>query len=272
MTLLFDCPVCGRSEGLQVQRGLTGKWIFLCRSCGGGLTYLRDVADAVGATVVQLIDDPAGVLGQPATVQPQRTRASSRLPTEKKLGWWAKRLIRNGTRRAHLGARGITTTAMRDYELGWDGEAYTLPVFDEEGAIVNLIRNRPGHRVKYKAMRGRPAALYPDLPSGDRFVLVAGMYDALLGRAYGVPTVTTTCGSSFPAALAPRFAGKLVAVVFDAGEEEQAVAAAHKLIAAGADANVVPLPLPPGGDLTDWFVTYGYSLHDLNSLLTAVWS
>ena len=70
---------------------------------------------------------------------------------------------------------------------------------------------------------------------------------------FGVPAVTATTGSAFPEKLAGAFAGRPVAVCFDAGEEALAARAMEKLNAAGATAWVVPLPLPDKDDLGDWF-------------------
>ena len=95
-------------------------------------------------------------------------------------------------------------------------------------------------------------------------MLVAGICDVGLGWQEGLPVVAATSGSAFPAALVAAFSGKRVAVAFDVGEEALAEIAAAKLVAAGAEAWVVSLPMPEkGDDLTDWFVKYGRTAGDL---------
>jgi hypothetical protein len=94
------------------------------------------------------------------------------------------------------------------------------------------------------------------------------MMDALLGRQSGLPTVTSTAGAAVGRALFERFADRRVAVVFDAGEESRAERVARELTVANArSAWVVPLPLPEGGDVADWFVKYGRSRDELIELI-----
>jgi hypothetical protein len=234
----------------------------MCRSCGGGLTYCKAVAEAVGTGVVALLANPRKALGQPAIVH-ARKNPREPLPSDRQLEQWHEAGRQSGPT-AYLNARGLSNRTIRKYELGWDGEAHTFPVFSD---APNLVRHRPGGTPKYKALSGHEAVLYPNLPTTTSVVLVAGMFDALIGLQHGVPAVTTTCGSAFPMRLAERFRGKSVAVCFDAGEGTEAILAAHKVRESGGEAWVVELDLPAGQDLSDWFVRHRRTRERLYTLI-----
>ena len=107
-----------------------------------------------------LIDDPAGVLGPPVAVTARRTEPEP-VPGWTAVAAWHRAAIRRRRPRAYLRGRGLTTAALREHMIGWDGDAYTFPVF-AGGDLVNLIRHVPGGRPKYRALAGHEAALYPD--------------------------------------------------------------------------------------------------------------
>jgi hypothetical protein len=165
--------------------------------------------------------------------------------------------------------RGLRASTLGRYRLGWDGEAFTLPVFGPGGKLVNLRRRRLAPLAKPIGLRGRGSQLYPDVPAGRGVLLLAGEFDALLARQKGLPfAVTTTCGTQLPEHLIRALAGRLVAVAYDVGEEAEAEKTVGKLRAADCQAWVVRLELPRSGDdLTDWFVTYRRTRRDFFELI-----
>jgi hypothetical protein len=172
-----------------------------------------------------------------------------------------------------LHKRRLTEATICERGIGWDGSAFTFPIYDAQGELVNLVRRpwpnaEPGR--KYISLPGRTRhnggiQLYPDMPPGGRAVrgpllLCEGLLDALLGRQYDLRTVTSSQGvNTFLPEWLPLFAGRSVAVCFDVGAEKVMVGRVRTLCAAGAKAWPVRmrLLLPDGGkDLSD-FLTGG---------------
>jgi hypothetical protein len=164
--------------------------------------------------------------------------------------------------------RGLARAQIVAYGLGLMGRhpypSYLFPVRGEGGELLTVVKHSPWADQRYDVPRGSQAALYPSLPRGQAVVLVAGMFDALLARQHGLPAVTTTCGARLPSELATRFAGKRVAVVFDAGEEDKADRAVERL---PCEAWAVRLPLPEGDDVAAWFAKYGRTREELLHLI-----
>lgn len=196
---------------------------------------------------------------QPSALPPQP------LPTQQALRAAQRALWGHARRLGYLtGQRGLTRGQIRRYGLGYD-DGYLLPVYDEAGDLLTVVRHRPWkQRCRYDVPNGSQAALYPSVPHGEAVILTAGMFDALIGRRYGLPTVTTTCGVRMPHELAARFSAKRVAVVFDVGEEDEADEVVARL---PCEAWPVRLPLPEGGDLSDWFVGHKRTRRELLMLV-----
>lgn len=264
------CPVCGRPK-LDVTRRPGGGWWVGCWRCTArglsGGDYMRALAAAVGAPGGgALLENPLKYLRPWLHRAPSR-RTPEQLPSKATVDGWHSRLMASDEPLDYLTERGLLTSTLVSYRLGWDGEAITIPVFDASGELVNVRRRRLERGAKPIGLGGRGSQLYPDMPPGRGVVLAAGEFDALLARQHGLPAVTTTCGARLPDHLVPALAGRRVAVVYDVGEDV-AAASAEKLVAAGAEAWVVRLGLPrEGDDLTDWFVTYGRSRRELVALI-----
>lgn len=287
------CPVCEHPSAVISEREDGIFWLicFPCRDVDGldGGDWLRAVVSKTdapdGGALLQepykylndyiLEDNPSGNGGI-------RRKGPAPLPTWKQIGSWQHELKTRTDRCRYLAGRGINFPLWDKWHIGWyDGStnrsalkpyadkwAFALPVFDNGGELVNVIRrfyprlpkNDRGKDVPYIGLRGRPHALYPDIPQGRSVLLVAGMFDALLGRAKGLPTVTATNGTGFGQSLAAALVGKRVAVLFDVGEEKAAERVVNVLRAEGVRAWFVPNRLPEeGDDLTDWFVKYALS-------------
>lgn len=226
------------------------------RSCGGGTDYLRAVAAASGVAVSVMLDRPSRVGLRPVPSGP--VLAAERLPSLATVTGQTERLLASPAGRGWLHGRGLTDDTVRRFRLGMrDEQTISFPVLRDGEAVTAVTRNfRREQKPKYLSARGHPAALYPDVPAGRSVVLVAGMLDALVGRQFGVPTVTTTCGTSLPGPLVAELAGsgvRRVAVVYDVGEEPFARGGAVRLRALGLEAWPVTLPLRRNGaDLVDY--------------------
>lgn len=271
----FACPVCGKANGtatLRVDRDgrlrwLVGCWSAYCRAIPSG-DWLRAAAAEVGAP-----NGGALLVGPDVWLRPTgRPRSgverAAPLPSSSTVRSWALRLRRREPRLlrwAHT-ERGLNTTTLRRHRLGYDGAALTLPVY-AAGELVNVRRRAlaTGAEPRYRGLAGRGAQLYPDVPATGPVLLCAGELDALVARQAGLPAVSTTCGATLPSYLAPALAGRRVAVAYDAGEDP--TLSVGFLLAEGADAWPVTLPLDHGQDLTDWFVTHRRTARELRTLI-----
>jgi hypothetical protein len=168
----------------------------------------------------------------------------------------------------YLRKRGLTDKTIRELRIGYDGSAFTFPVIDAEGRIVQLVRrpwpvvpvSRNGKEIRYPVATGHDACLYSQPLPEDSWILVAGMFDATVGRQEGLPVVTSICGQSFRKEWLPLVEDRRIYVMYDRGEYVASVSRAAKLREAGADAYAIkmkPLLKGKGKDLNDFFVNGG---------------
>lgn len=258
------CPDC-KTDNLCVTRkphrdsGILQNFYF-CFGCSGGL---NEVSEASGIPRSRLIGEwplppelgPAVRSGRSAG-----RRGAAAPPSQAQVDGHHSALLASPEALAYLKEkRGLTVETIERYELGYDvdSNAIVIPVWDENGELDNLRRRFLDPRAKPKIIgRARPSQLYPDVPATGGLLLVAGEFDALIGRQLGLPSVTTTCGTTLPAHLAPRLAGRIVFVMYDVGESLAAKRTTETLRALGSQAAVVHLALlglPNKGDLNDFY-------------------
>lgn len=276
-----ECPICGGSDKLTVERRSDGPnppyWIN-CWNCKAlGPAYLGAVAEQVGARDgATLMDNPLRYLGGYAGAGRRRNGEPVPLPSLGHIAGWHERLLGDDRALNYLErTRGLTLRTIKRYQLGYDGErkAITLPVFDAGGEIVNLRRRflDPGDGPKIVGLRGHLAALYPDVPVRGPILLCEGEFDALIARQHGLPAVTSTAGTTWKPPWDVRVKGRRVAVAYDAGSFDLAEKQATDLRAAGAEeawaVDLASAGLRDGEDLTNWFVTYGRSSAELLTLI-----
>jgi hypothetical protein len=275
---LFTCPLCGHPRADITARPDGGGYYISCWSCeADGLAsgdWLRSVAEAVGAPGGGvLLADPERWLAPYLNGVSRRGRPAE-LPSLAMITGWHEALMSNRQALDRLRNRyGLRRVTLSHYTVGYAEQgapgmyreypAFTLPVFNSLGELVNVRkrfwpqqpRDEHGKRIKYVGMAGRGAQLYPDVPA-DSALLVAGEFDALVGRWLLVNAVSTTCGAKLPERLAAELvqSAPRVAVMYDVGEDQAAERAVEVLLAAGASAAwVVHLPLKrKGADLSTW--------------------
>ncbi|MDQ3670176.1 MAG: toprim domain-containing protein [Actinomycetota bacterium] len=196
------------------------------------------------------------------------------LPSFASFEGWHERLKGDRSAYAYLtGKRGLKDETIERSQLGYDGEAIVLPVFDGHGEIVSYRRRFWPHQTGPKIVgpRGHPARLYPGPPAAEAFVLAEGELDTLLALQHGLLAVTGTAGTAWREEWDPFVRGRRIAIVYDAGAFAKAEKRAAALVAAGAR-EAWPLDLAVAGlehgeDLTDWFVKYGRTRAELADLL-----
>jgi hypothetical protein len=248
------------------------KKVWICHGCGesGSLWELWQRMQAMrGAGNVRSLDEAR-----------ERKRGGtaakvSSLPSDERIDSWTARLL--GNERALLRlkeVRGLSEATIQAYELGWDGERYTIPVRDAEGNLLNVRKYKLGARsAKMVNIDGHGGAtLYGvDALEHDEVLLTEGEMDKLIAREQGFNSLTTTAGAgTWQAEWSPLFAGKRVYIVYDC--DDQGVAGARRVASritkAGAEAHIVLLPLSTrGADLTNYFVDQGYTAKHLRKLM-----
>lgn len=243
-------------------------------SCGRGgsvKTLTRQVAEG---QIKRESEDEA-----PDNVIPLRGQRP--LPTQKQLRMWHKKLMAN-TRALRImhEKRGLTDETLKKFCIGWDGQRFTVPIYDERGELVNVRRYKPNAREhRYKMIswgtgHGEARLFGFDLladPEVKEVVLTEGEFDKIIGRQYNIPTVTHTGGAqTFKPEWAKHFKGKHVYVAYD--EDMQGDKGFNKVRAilqpVAESVNKVELGTDiKGGDVTDFF-TMGRSESDFRTVMS----
>lgn len=240
-----------------------GRYVWHCfAGCDSGNIGALIHRIALGDTV----GDP------PNRVRLAKPTEKAPLPSVGTVEGWHSRLLNDpdaARARAYLtDVRGITERTWKEHLLGWDGDAITFPVFDADGAVVNVRRRRPGPRQKMLGRKGHGTRhLYPaasELPIDGRVFIVEGELDALVLREHGFPAFTCIGG-----------AGRLPDVIADHAEAFEALDvvvwtdadAAGRKAAEGVDATLMahecearvisPQGAPEGFDVSDAWRAWG---------------
>jgi len=264
------CPVCDGVDKLKVapRTDVPNRWSVHCRSAecdAPGGEWLREVAEHTGFTQTELLDDPLHCLSDYLDSECRDDLPPAQLPSVEGMANRQTRLWENDSALAYLkDERKLTAQTIRRAGVGWESDpsAFTFPIYDAQGQLVNVVRRPLPHVAgpKYIAMRGRDqrndgVQLYPQpLPRGS-WLLVEGLFDALLGRQVEFPAVSPTHGvSTFLDEWLPLVKGRRVAVMYDVGAEQVTRHRVEQLNAAGAEAWAVDLSelLTDGKDLTDY--------------------
>ena len=158
------------------------------------------------------------------------------------------------------------------YKLGFDPntERITIPIFDQFGYLVNIRYMAWNKKSKYKVINdnGHGAArLYPeaDLVTMDKVLLVEGEWDCLVGKTFGLPTITWTGGAgAWDHQYDWLFKNKHVFVLYDnddAGRKgaQQAKEALQRV----TTCSIIPPPSARGKDLSDWAREEPHLLRDI---------
>lgn len=205
-------------------------------------------------------------------------RKSSSLPTAEQVAVWHRRLL-NSERplRELMNERGFSRETIIEYDIGWDGSRYQIPVYDEDGELVNVRRYQMhAGDAKYKMLNfpgHGEARIYglKILADNKRVVLSEGETDMILNNQYGIPTVTHTAGAkTFRAQWGPLFQGKIVFICYDNDDTGKLGAAKAKAIIKPYAEAVYTIVVPVdarGADITDFYIAEGHSAEDFIKLM-----
>lgn len=279
------CPVCEDPDDSKTPSASYNfqESVFTCFSQCGGMT-IRQLVNMMNQSgdfkpkPKQPEGDMKWLRGN-KTEQATSKEALSKLPREELLEEYVDALLAS---RQHLRImredRGISKKTIEKYQLGWDGERFTIPVRDAEGALINVRRYNPKARngrdkMKSWAQGTGARQLYGAdiLAKSETIIITEGEMDCLIGRQNGLPTLSHTAGASaWDARWNELFEGKTVYVVYDCDDAgrrgARKVSRAIEMFAARVI--IVDLPLSGrGDDLTNYFVDQGYTAEDFYTLM-----
>jgi len=186
--------------------------------------------------------------------------------------------------------RGLTVETIKKYKLGIWGQRITVPILDEDKNCVNLrcyarkgsssaqtkminyVEGSGKNKIRYGGIR-----LYPvsNLIDRKKIIITEGEMDCILLNQYGFNAVTVTGGAgSFRNEWSKTyFKDKNVYICFDidSAGDKGAMRVAKILFNKSANVNIVQLKTaisePPNADVTDYFISYGYTAKDFADLL-----
>jgi hypothetical protein len=236
----------------------TGAWIcFGCGAAGGPYQAAR----ATG-----LSEGEAGVLLGKHGLKSPVPAASALETSEADLVGYHERLLANSDLLDQLaGRRGWARETLARLGAGFDGERITIPVRNEEGALVGVARYLPGERgeaPKMIADTGSKRELFPAPETVDEqdgyLLLVEGEPDAIAAHSLGLAAVAIPGATNWQSEWKQRFAGRKVAIVLDSDEVGRKAAAQVAADLAPVAAEVRLVDLEPkrndGYDLTDYLM------------------
>jgi hypothetical protein len=154
--------------------------------------------------------------------------------------------------------RGWSKDTLVDFMIGYDGNRYTIPIYDENDQLVNVRQYLPGDAKKMINVTGHGKARIFGLDTlqvNDEILWCAGEPDRILAVQEGFPAITSTAGESyFDKAWGPLFIGKKVYVCYDADDAGRK--GADKVVSIikphAAETYLVTIPeLHQGYDITD---------------------
>lgn len=178
--------------------------------------------------------------------------------------------------------RGFTDETITKFELGCDEYRITIPIYDENGSLVNLRRYNPRSQPKmisfgegYGKLRLFPLQHFNR--TADTIYLCEGEWDCLLLHQLGYNALTATGGvGSWDHSFNDLFRDKIVYIIYDVHDKEAnlgqqvAISRAALLTQHGAKVRVVELDLSTayvGGDITDYFIKEHRTKEQFQSLL-----
>jgi len=277
------CPICedpGDSKTPSASYNFS-EGIFTCFSQCGGMTIPALVnmmkqsgdfdtkeAKPAKAKVRNIKDAPSN-------------RAAGKLPSEERIEEFVENLLASKQRLGLLREkRGWSRDTIEEFQIGWDGQRYTIPVRDDTGELLNVRRYNPTARQGRDKMKswgigtGNRQLFGVDvLARSETVIICEGEPDMLIGRQYDLPTLSHTAGAgSWDPRWNESFEGKIVYICYDcddAGRRGARKVQRH-LETFAKQVHIVALPLKGNGDdLTNYFVDQGYTTADFYTLMKA---
>jgi hypothetical protein len=173
--------------------------------------------------------------------------------------------------------RGISLKTIKKFHIGWDGNRYTIPIYDQARRVVNVRRYDPSGSgsnkvISYAAGYGASRLFPLSVFERKTVVVLEGEMDTLLAHTLGLPAVTSTGGAgTWKENWNRYFVGKVVYICYDIDEQGKkgAIRVAKQLSKVAKEVHVVTLPkdgMPDNGDFTD-YILMGHTREDFKAYL-----
>lgn len=257
-----------------------GKWY--CHKCdqGGDIQELIDQIKYGGKQIASFGD------WEPGEQKKRRNGVEHPLPSEATVAGWHSALLSDQEILLELQARrGLTVETLDRFQIGWsrDAVAYTIPIRDSSGALVNVryyqLDPSEDRRKIWGVTGHNTPVLYPivELDDSSEIIVCEGEWDALVTIQAGFHAVTRTGAAKvWKSSWNHHFDDKCVYVIQDMDEDGQKAnqRIKHELEKHAREIYIVQLPyeVTPkhGKDLSDYFVDDGHTDRDFKELLNSV--
>lgn len=280
------CPVCETpgesstpSASFRFEDG-----VYTCfKSCGGMsipalMGMIKSIEKMEKADPKPSTNGKAHTNGKVTSIE-DAPSVAHKLPSEDRIEQFVERLLESAAvLKALRDKRGYTKKTIEEFQIGWDGQRYTIPIRDRSGALVNVRRYKLDAREPKDKMRSWATGtgsrrLYgmDVLETSDTVIIVEGETDKIIGRQYGLPTIGHTAGAgAWDDRWNPEFQGKVVYICYDCDDAGRRGArkVAKSLEKIAKEVYIINLPLKgKGDDLTNYFVDQGYEASDFHTLM-----
>lgn len=270
------CPLHNDRKRSAVINFEENVWYCNTEGIGGSITDLMEHSD-------EWVEAPANGTSNSGGRRAIVKKAES-LPSDAMIEGWKRALQSDEIALEDLkSARGLWTKTADYFEIGWDrsAAAYTIPVRDKDGKLINVRRYQlrpPQGRRKIWGITGHNGAeLYPfsAIKKVDKEIIVCeGEFDAIICNQYNFRAVTRTSSArSWKADWNAIFKGLIVYVCHDCDSPGQSAnrKVARQLARVAAEVRIVRLPYPitedHGRDITDWWMDHDFDRDGFRRLL-----
>lgn len=179
---------------------------------------------------------------------------------------------------------GWTDETIEKFEIGYDGERYTIPIKDNTGEYINIRRYDPKSKgtakmLSYKTGYGS-ARLFPiENLNADAILLCEGEKDCILASQIGyniddnsIAAITATGGAgTWKVEWNKHFKNKKVYICYDidAAGKNGSEKIAKYLINVASEVYIIHLPIaePADADFTDYITSLGHTKDDFDNLI-----
>lgn len=256
--------------------------VYFCNACGskGNIhTFLCETRHLDNAEGWYILGDELGI--ERPTDMDSRPLIDPGLP-----GKWHKALMEStGVVRDVLREkRGITDETLSRFQIGWDGDRVTIPVYDEYGELCNVRRYKwnsyedatkminytdvLGNVYGENRIYGIEHLVNPNMPT---VVWCEGEWDRLICEQNGIPACTGTAGANNLRIEWLRLlkAKRRIYICYD-NDKAGRTATDNLVEQLRGSTEIYVMQWPEGfkekGDITDWFVSDGHDRASFRAL------
>lgn len=173
--------------------------------------------------------------------------------------------------------RGFTDATIKRFKLGYDGERVLIPIFGQDGSILNVrkyLYGAPKDKFIAWGMRYNRARLFPiEALRAETLYVFEGELDTMLACQCGLPAITQTGGAdSWMPEFTEAMKGKHIVFCYDVDPagRKAAQAAANKVVRVAASVRISTLPLAGSKeekDFTDYIIRLKHTKEDFDEII-----